>query len=63
MVVVGVPHKQIVKIAEDGNYELIVMGKRGFSEVERFFVGSVTQKVLSEAHCPVLVVNKEEEVK
>lgn len=47
----------IIKTAKDGNYDLIVMGRRGFSTIERFFIGSVTQRVLSDSPCPVLVIN------
>ena len=35
------------------------MGNRGFSKVKRFFVGSVIQKVISEAPCPVLAIHYE----
>ncbi|HBV68623.1 MAG TPA: universal stress protein, partial [Clostridiales bacterium] len=37
-------------------FDLIVMGNRGLPKFKRFFVGSVTQKVISEAPCPVLVI-------
>lgn len=47
----------IIKTAKDGNYDLIVMGRRGFSTIERFFIGSSTRFVLSDSPCPVLVVN------
>lgn len=55
-VLVGEPFEKIIEIAKTGNYDLIVMGNRGFSKIKRFFVGSVTQKVISEAPCPVLVI-------
>jgi nucleotide-binding universal stress UspA family protein len=37
------------------------MGNRGFSKIKRFFLGSVAQKVISEAPCPVLVIHTEAE--
>lgn len=57
-VIVGKAAEEILKLAADENFELIVMGRRGFSNFERFFVGSVTQKVISAAPCPVMVVNE-----
>lgn len=56
-VLVGEPYEIILKMAKDEGIDLIVMGNRGFSKIKRFFVGSVTQRVISEAPCPVLVVH------
>lgn len=51
------PYEGIIEAAKEGNFSLIVMGRRGFSKAERLFLGSVTQRVLSDAPCPVLVIN------
>jgi len=59
-ILTGEPYYEIVKFADETNCDLIVMGRRGFSRIKRFFVGSVTQRVISDAPCPVLVVNEEE---
>ena len=59
-VLTGEPYHEIVKFANETNSDLIVMGRRGFSSIKRFFVGSVTQRVISDAPCPVLVVNEQE---
>ena len=48
----------ILDEARKESYDLIVMGKRGLSKITRFFIGSVTQRVLADAPCPVLVVNE-----
>jgi nucleotide-binding universal stress UspA family protein len=56
-ILVGKTAEEIIKIAEEEKIDYILMGRRGFSPVERFFVGSVTQKVLASAPCPVIVVN------
>ena len=56
-VLLGEPYAKIIETAKNDNIDIIVMSNRGFSKVKRFFVGSVTQKVISEAPCPVLVVN------
>lgn len=58
-VVVGEIYEKILQTARDENFDLIVMGNRGFSKIKRFFVGSVTQKVISEAKCPVLVIHSD----
>lgn len=55
-VLIGEPYSKIVEHAKDGNFDLIVMGNRGFSKIKRLFVGSVTQRVISEASSPVLVI-------
>ena len=56
-VLLGEPYVKILEAAKNDNYDMIVMSNRGFSKIKRFFVGSVTQRVISEAPCPVLVVN------
>ncbi|HPX00134.1 MAG TPA: universal stress protein, partial [Sedimentibacter sp.] len=54
---VGRSAAEILKFAEEEYVDYIFMGRRGFSPVQRFFVGSVTQKVISAAPCPVIVIN------
>ncbi len=56
-VLFGEPYHMILETAEKEKVDLIVMGNRGFSKIKRFFVGSVTQRVISEAPCPVLVIH------
>jgi len=41
------PGKEIYKRAELGGFSLIVMGAKGHSILERFFLGSVTEKLIS----------------
>jgi len=55
-VVSGQPYEEILSAATRGDFDLIVMGRRGFSKIERFFIGSVTQRVISDSPCPVFVV-------
>lgn len=59
-VLVGEPYHMILETAKGIGADLIVMGNRGFSKIKRFFVGSVAQRVISEAPCPVLVIHSEE---
>jgi nucleotide-binding universal stress UspA family protein len=52
----GNPAEQILKHAEAQKCHLIVVGARGLGAVARFFLGSVSLKVLAEAPCSVLLV-------
>jgi nucleotide-binding universal stress UspA family protein len=53
----GSPVGEIAAEAKAG-YDLIVMGSRGLGlePVDRPMLGSVTERILRRAHCPVLVV-------
>lgn len=57
----GEPSDKIIDYANKEKVDLIVMGRRGFSKIQRFFVGSVTQRVISDAPCPVLIINNDGE--
>ena len=58
-VIYGEAYTTILDIAERDNVDLIVIGNRGQSRIERFFLGSVANRVISEAKCPVLVIHTE----
>jgi len=60
-VLTGEPYHMILDTAKGVKADLIVMGNRGFSKIKRFFTGSVTQRVISEAPCPVLVIHTDAE--
>jgi nucleotide-binding universal stress UspA family protein len=51
----GDPAATIVRRAESWGADLIVVGSQGRSTLERMFLGSVANKVVRTAHCPVLV--------
>jgi len=53
---VGHPGQQIVDFAGELGVDLIVMGHRGRSAIERWLVGSVAKVVIDHANCPVLIV-------
>jgi nucleotide-binding universal stress UspA family protein len=55
-VVAGRAAESILSVAEETQAEMIVMSTHGRSGVGRWMFGSVTQKVLHSATCPVLVV-------
>ena len=52
----GTPFDTIVDTAEEGNFDLIVMGRRGRRNLERVLVGSVTARVIGNSQRDILVV-------
>lgn len=56
--VTGKPSRQIVKLAAERPFDLIVMGQHGRTAAERLFFGSTTQHVMREASCPVLSIRQ-----
>ncbi|MEN2986446.1 MAG: universal stress protein [Thermodesulfovibrionaceae bacterium] len=54
----GEPFEMIVDTANKNATGLIVMGKYGRTGIEKFFMGSVTERVIALASCPILVVRK-----
>jgi len=55
-VVAGHVSDQIIQHATDVNADLIVMGHRGKSVIQRWLLGSVSKRVISYAPCSVLIV-------
>lgn len=45
----------ILDVAEERDADLIVVGHRGLGAVGRIFVGSVSNRIVHESSCPVLV--------
>ena len=56
LAVEGNPGKTIPAFAEEQQIDLLVVGNSGKSGLQKFFVGSVSEKVLKEAPCSVLIV-------
>lgn len=52
----GTPHRVIVEIAERIGADLILIGKVGRRGPRRILIGSVTERVIEAARCPVLVM-------
>ncbi|NYB51319.1 MAG: universal stress protein [Methanobacteriaceae archaeon] len=53
----GSPGDSILKTIEKENVDLVVMGTSGKHGLDRFLLGSVTEKVVRSAKCPVLAVH------
>jgi nucleotide-binding universal stress UspA family protein len=60
-IISGTPFYAIAQFAEEQQMDLIVMSTHGRRGVERFLVGSTTERVLRLAHCPVLSVHPPKE--
>ena len=56
VVLAGSPADQIVKVAEEENADLIVIATHGLTGWRRFIFGSVAERVVRLAHCPVLTI-------
>ena len=52
----GQPAEEIAEYAAQNGIDLIVLGTHGRSGLEKMWLGSVTEKVLRQAECPMLVV-------
>ncbi len=56
----GHPWRQIVEVAKESKADMIVMGTRGRTGVARMLMGSVAERVVRTAPCPVLTVHGSE---
>jgi len=52
----GTPHSAILGYADESDVDLVVMGTHGRTGVERYLLGSVTEKVVRMADAPVVTV-------
>jgi len=52
----GEPEEEILRTAEHGGHDLIIMATHGRRGLSRMFLGSVTEDVIRRAPCPVLVM-------
>lgn len=55
-VIIGRPTERIIVEANEGDYDLLVIGSRGLSAVKRFILGTVSDKVANNVTCPVYIV-------
>lgn len=55
-VISGVPYEEIVKKADESGADLIIMGTHGRKGVDHLLFGSTAERVVRNAHCPVMTV-------
>jgi universal stress protein A len=58
---IGPPWEQIARLATEEHADMIVMGTQGRTGLDRLLLGSVAERVIRRAPCPVLTVRHETE--
>ena len=56
----GIPFVEIIKFAKDNDVDLIIMGTHGRGAIQHALMGSVAEKIVRKAPCPVLTVRDPE---
>jgi nucleotide-binding universal stress UspA family protein len=59
MLRVGVPYREVVAAAKDERADLVLLATHGHGQIHRLLVGSVADRVIRMAPCPVLTVKEE----
>lgn len=54
---IGHAAELLVRIAAEGPYDLLVLGRRGRSPVKHWLIGSTTDRIVDHAPCSVLIVH------
>ncbi len=62
MVRFGKPFLEIIQATKDENADLLVIGTHGRAGVDRVILGSVAERIVRKARCPVMVVRGKEYV-
>lgn len=55
-IILGDPAEQILFLIDREDVDLVVMGSQGLSPLRRYFVGSVSSKVMQHSPKPVLII-------
>jgi nucleotide-binding universal stress UspA family protein len=51
----GPPAEEIIREAEEGGYNLLIVGERQYQGLMTRFLGSTTQRIVEQAPCPVII--------
>jgi nucleotide-binding universal stress UspA family protein len=54
----GDPARELLRLARDGDFDVIVMGSRGRGRVTAALLGSVSNRVMHDAGVPVIVIHR-----
>jgi len=58
MIVRGTPFLEIIRVAKERDVDMVVLATHGRTGLAHVLMGSVTEKVVRKAPCPVLVVRE-----
>ena len=58
LVVQGIPFAEIISTAKENEIDMIVIGSHGRTGISHMMLGSVSEKVVRKAPCPVLTVRQ-----
>jgi nucleotide-binding universal stress UspA family protein len=56
---IGDPALEVVELARDGGYDVIVLGTHGRTGIRHALLGSIAERVVRHARCPVLTIHPE----
>jgi len=54
----GFVHKEIIETCEELPITLVVLGSKGMSSLQDYFIGTNVERIIKGVHCPVLVVSE-----
>jgi nucleotide-binding universal stress UspA family protein len=57
----GNPYHVILEISSSGAYDLIVMGTHGRTGLSHLLLGSIAEKIVRRASCPVITIRSSEQ--
>lgn len=52
----GEPKETVVKVANSGAFDIVLLGTRGLNSLQEMVLGSVSHKVAKRANIPVMIV-------
>ena len=59
-IVHGKPEDEIVRAIDDNNIDLVILGTHARGALQHWLLGSISERVLRNASCPVLIVREKE---